>query len=141
MIIFTLSIVGAILKKRGAIKAFLVILMVHLLFSLGSGAYSIYRFFQDSKNETNVCIGGSTDTAIIKECHKAMKIMKAVLIVVFMFVWFMEICMFLSASYVSTGLTSVLTGGCIIVNNYAAQLQEEEESQSNKDFEAVRPQW
>jgi len=83
----------------------------------------MYRFFQDSKNETNICIGGSTDPGVIKECNKAMKIMKAVLIVVFIFVWFMEI------------------WGCIIVNNYSAQLQDEEESQSNKDFEAVRPQW
>jgi len=118
------GIIGAIIKKRGAIKAFFVILMMHLLFSLLSGGYSIYRFFQDSKKEINTCVGGSTDPSVIKECQKAMKIMKGVLIVVFIFVWFMEI------------------WGCIIVNNYAAQLQDEEELESNsKDFEAVRPQW
>ncbi|KAJ7755716.1 hypothetical protein DFH07DRAFT_488275 [Mycena maculata] len=118
------GIIGAIFRKRGFIRSYFGILTVHVLFSMASGVFSLYRFFQDAPADVNTCINNSTDDTVIKACQKGMSVMKGVLIAVFVFVWLMEI------------------WGCIIVNNYSNQLgQEQEMAQKAKDYEASRPQW
>ncbi|KAJ6558554.1 hypothetical protein DFH09DRAFT_1163173 [Mycena vulgaris] len=120
------GIIGAILKKRGLIRAYFAILAVHVLFSIASGVFSLYRFFQDGPDDVNKCIdsSNSTDDVVIKACQTGMSVMKGVLVAVFIFVWLMEI------------------WGCIIIKNYSKQLGEEKAmAQKAKDSEASRPKW
>jgi len=123
-ILSVLGIIGAIFKKRGLIRSYFVMLTVHVLFSIASGVFSLYRFFQDAPDEVNTCINNSTDATVIKACQKGVSVMKGVLIAVFAFVWLIEL------------------WGCIIVNNYSNQLaQEQDLEQKAKDYEASRPKW
>ncbi|KAJ7124928.1 hypothetical protein C8R44DRAFT_126772 [Mycena epipterygia] len=123
-ILSVFGIIGAIFKKRGLIRIYFAILTVHVLFSIASGVFSLYRFFQDAPDDVTKCINNSTDEGVIKACDKGMSVMKGVLVAVFIFVWLIEI------------------WGCIIVNNYSKQLGEEQVmAQKAKDFEASRPKW
>ncbi|KAJ7497109.1 hypothetical protein FB451DRAFT_215881 [Mycena latifolia] len=118
------GIIGAIFKKRGLIRAYFAILTVHVLFSVASGVFSLYRFFGDAPDDVNKCINNSTDDVAIQACQKGMSVMKGVLIAVFIFVWLMEI------------------WGCLIVKSYSTQLGEEQAmAQKAKDYEASRPKW
>ncbi|KAJ7209567.1 hypothetical protein GGX14DRAFT_630782 [Mycena pura] len=118
------GIIGAITKKRGFIRSYLSILIAHVLFSIASGVFSLYRFFQDAPDDVNKCINNSTDTLAIKACQKGISVMKGVLIAVFVFVWLMEI------------------WGCIIVNKYSKQLADEQSvAQKRKEWEESRPKW
>jgi len=123
-ILSVFGIFGAILRKRGLIRTYLAILTVHVLFSIASGVFSLYRFFQDAPEDVTKCIDNSTDKDVVTACQKGMSVMKGVLIAVFVFVWLMEI------------------WGCIIVKNYSTQLGEEQAmAQKAKDYEASRPKW
>ncbi|KAJ6603115.1 hypothetical protein B0H10DRAFT_646516 [Mycena sp. CBHHK59/15] len=123
-ILSVFSIIGAIFKKRGLIRSYFAIMTVHVLFSIASGVFSLYRFFQDVPEDVTKCINNSTDDDVIKACHKGMSVMKGVLVAVFVFVWLMEI------------------WGCIIISNYSKQLGEEQAmAQRGRDYEASRPKW
>ncbi|KAJ7287367.1 hypothetical protein C8J57DRAFT_1049974, partial [Mycena rebaudengoi] len=117
-------IIGAVLKKRRLIRAYSVILFLHILFSIASGAFSLFRFFQDAPVDVTKCIDSSSNDLVIKACQKGISVMKGVLVAVFVFVWLMEI------------------WGCIIVSNYSKQLADEQAAvQREKDYEARRPKW
>ncbi|KAJ7928604.1 hypothetical protein B0H13DRAFT_990647 [Mycena leptocephala] len=120
-VLSVLGIIGAIIKKRGLIKAYFATLTVHVLFSIASGVFSLYRFFQDAPDDVTKCINNSTDDLVIKSCQKGISVMKGVLVAVFVFVWLMEI------------------WGCIIVNNYSRQLGEEQAAAQK--YEESRPKW
>ncbi|KAJ7502792.1 hypothetical protein B0H11DRAFT_1986377 [Mycena galericulata] len=123
-ILSVFGIIGAIFRKRGLIRAYFAMLTVHVLFSVASGVFSLYRFFQDAPADVQTCINKSTDSTVINACQKGMSVMKGVMVAVFVFVWLMEI------------------WGCIIVNNYSKQLgQEQEVAQKARDYEASRPKW
>lgn len=103
------GLVGAVIKRIGLIKAFYVILIVHVVFSIASGSFSIYRYFKDAPDSVRSCVNGSQDDLVVEACQKGVSVMKGVLIGVFVFVWLMEI------------------WGCVIVKSYSNQLVDEAE--------------
>jgi hypothetical protein len=92
----TISIIGAIGKKRGMVSAFFVILVVHLIFSIASGSFSLYTVFRDSQSSVNTCANGSDDPDVIKTCQQGVSVLKGLLVGGFIFLWLMEICTFYS---------------------------------------------
>ncbi|KAJ7668409.1 hypothetical protein DFH06DRAFT_197825 [Mycena polygramma] len=116
-----LGVIGAIIKGLGLIRAYFATLTVLVILSAASGAFSLYRFFQDAPDVVTKCINNSTDDVVIKACHSGTSILKGVVVGVFVFVCLIEI------------------WGCVIVNDYSDQLGEEH--QKAKDYEASRPKW
>ncbi|KAK0476608.1 hypothetical protein IW261DRAFT_1594756 [Armillaria novae-zelandiae] len=90
-------------------RAFYVILIVHVVFSIASGSFSIYRYFKDAPDSVRSCVNGSQDDLVVEACKKGISVMKGVLIGVFVLVWLMEI------------------WGCVIVKSYSNQLADEAE--------------
>ncbi|KAK0455391.1 uncharacterized protein EV420DRAFT_565630 [Desarmillaria tabescens] len=101
------GLVGAVIKRIGLIKTFYFILIVHVMFSIASGSFSIYRYFKDAPDSVRSCVNGSQDDLVVEGCEKGVSVMKGVLIGVFVFVWLMEI------------------WGCMIVKSYSRQLEDE----------------
>jgi hypothetical protein len=98
---------GACCRKLALIKSYAVILAIHLIFSIASGGYSLYHYFQDSPAIVNTCINGSTDQLQIETCKQGEDVVKGVLVGIFIFVWLMEL------------------WGIFIVREYGYQLEEE----------------
>lgn len=103
-------------------------LVVHVLFSIASGSFSLYRFFQDSPDTVRSCINGSSDSLVEKSCEKGVSVMKGVMVGVFVFVWLMEICKSSSSCicHLCIFLRFYHPGGTFIVKHYVEQLDEEE---------------
>ncbi|KAF5370686.1 hypothetical protein D9758_002082 [Tetrapyrgos nigripes] len=102
-----LGLFGALCKRIGLIKSFAFGLAIHVLFSIASGGYSLYRYFEDAPDTVQSCINGSTDSLTVESCKKGVSVMKGVLVGLFVFVWLMEI------------------WGVFIVRSYGQQLDEE----------------
>ncbi|KAJ3988273.1 hypothetical protein F5890DRAFT_522660 [Lentinula detonsa] len=85
---------GATCRKLSLIRSYAIILAIHLIFSIASGGYSLYHYFQDSPNVVADCINGSTDDAMIETCKQGEDVVKGVMVGVFIFVWIMELCKF-----------------------------------------------
>jgi len=102
-----LGLIGAIARKLGLVKFYFGMLIVHLLFSMGTGGYAIYRIFRDSPAYIDRCIGHHGGTYASKVCHDGATVTKAVVIGLFVLLWLIEI------------------WGCVIVNSYSRQLSEE----------------
>ncbi|KAJ7640064.1 hypothetical protein DFH06DRAFT_1216517 [Mycena polygramma] len=115
-----LGIIGAIMKQLGLIKAYFATLTILVILSVASGAFSLYRFFEDAPILVIECINKSTDSAVFKKCHEGVSVIKGVLVAVFVFVCLIEI------------------WGCVILSDYSEQLGEEQQA---KDHEASKPQW
>ncbi|GAW03313.1 hypothetical protein LENED_005031 [Lentinula edodes] len=98
---------GATCRKLSLIRSYAVILAIHLIFSIASGGYSLYHYFQDSPNVVEACINGSTDDVKIETCKQGEDVVKGVMVGVFIFVWLMEL------------------WGVFIVREYGHQLEEE----------------
>ncbi|KAJ7594727.1 hypothetical protein C8J56DRAFT_855185 [Mycena floridula] len=108
-ILSILAIVGAAGKKRGLIKAFFGYLTVHVILSIASGAFSLYVYFQSAPDRVNRCINSSSGSFVaVQACKQGMNVAKGVIVTLFILLWLMEI------------------WGCVIVNDYAKQLEEEE---------------
>jgi len=103
-----LALVGAIARKRGLIRAFFVFLTVHVILSIISGSFFLYALFQNAPAAVNECITTTTASMPREACQKAVDIYKGLAVGIFIFVWLMEI------------------WGCVIVNDYTKQLEEEE---------------
>ncbi|KAK0213019.1 hypothetical protein DFS33DRAFT_89185 [Desarmillaria ectypa] len=101
------GLVGAVIKRIRLIKVFYAILIVHVVFSIASGSFSIYRYFKDAPDSLRSCVNGSQDDLVVEACKKSVSVMKGVLIGVFVFVWLIEI------------------WGCMIVKSYSRQLKDE----------------
>ncbi|KAJ6451002.1 hypothetical protein C8R47DRAFT_1084229 [Mycena vitilis] len=99
-----LGIIGAIMKKLGLIKAYFATLTVLVILSVASGAFSLYRFFEDAPILVLECIGNSTDSTVSKKCHDSVSILKGIIVGVFIFVCLIEICELVN-SQSHTGLT------------------------------------
>ncbi|KAF8626840.1 hypothetical protein AX15_004670 [Amanita polypyramis BW_CC] len=114
-----LGLIGAIGRKLGLIKFYLGILIVHLLFSIGTGAYATYRIFHDAPGYISRCISSHEGPDAAKLCHDGASITEAIVIGFFVVLWLIEI------------------WGCIIVNSYSRQLREETAAERvMKDTEA-----
>lgn len=97
------SLIGAIARKLGLVKFYFGMLIVHLLFSMGTGGYAIYRIFRDSPAYIDRCIGHHGGTYASKVCHDGATVTKAVVIGLFVLLWLIEIC-----KDVSSGLDFIL---------------------------------
>ncbi|KAF9038361.1 hypothetical protein BDZ89DRAFT_1157204 [Hymenopellis radicata] len=109
-LISILGLIGALGKKRRLIQMFHAMLVIHVLFSIASGSFALYRFFLDAPDSVNSCVNGSKDDDVVAACKKGVELLKGVLVGLFVFVWIMEI------------------WGCIIVKSYSNQLTDEESS-------------
>ncbi|KAF8629264.1 hypothetical protein AX17_005843 [Amanita inopinata Kibby_2008] len=103
------SLIGAIGRKLGLIRLYFAILFVHLLFSLATGIFAIYRVFHDAPEYIEKCVGdhGGSLASGSKVCRDGASITKGIVIGLFVLVWLVEI------------------WGCVIVNSYSRQLSEE----------------
>jgi hypothetical protein len=71
-------------------------LIVHLIASVGLGAWAIFRAFKESPQYVTDCISDSTDEAVAHSCHAGATVVKAVTIGIFVVAWLLEICACLS---------------------------------------------
>ncbi|KAJ7103753.1 hypothetical protein C8R44DRAFT_344025 [Mycena epipterygia] len=100
---------GAISKQRGLVSLFGSMLGFHLGFSIATGVYTLYTLFKRNSDEAIAnCINGSTDQHVIDGCKNGLKLLKGLLVAIYVVTWLVELY------------------GCIIVNNYVKQLKEEE---------------
>jgi len=102
-----LGLIGAVSRKLGLIKFFFAMLLIHLIFSLGSGGFAIYRIFHDAPAYIDKCISHHGGKHASQVCHEGATITKVVVIGLFILLWLIEI------------------WGCVIVNSYSRQLREE----------------
>ena len=107
-----MGLVGTLIRKLPLIRAFFGMLVAHLLFSIGTGAYAIFRSFKESRHYVKACIKGSTDHTVIQTCHNGSTLLKIIAMVIFFLAWFFEL------------------WAIVIVHNYSKQLAEEEATSS-----------
>lgn len=98
MTVIIRRLIGAFAKKRKLIQAFHGILVVHVLFSIASGSFAIYRFFLDAPDTVKSCVNGSNDDDVETACKKGVEILKGALVGIFIFVWILEICEYASSA-------------------------------------------
>jgi hypothetical protein len=106
------GLVGAIIRKVALVRAFFGMLVAHLLFSIGTGIYAVFRSFKESRHYVKACINSSTSPTVIQTCHNGATLLKVISMVVFFLAWFFEI------------------WAIVIVHNYGRQLAEEEATSS-----------
>ncbi|KAJ7472239.1 hypothetical protein B0H11DRAFT_2282809 [Mycena galericulata] len=100
---------GTISKKIGLVSSFGSALAFHLGFSVVTGIYTIYTVFKrNSTAAMTNCVNGSTDQTVIDGCQNGLKIVKGLVIAIYVVTWIIELY------------------GVIIINNYVRQLKEEE---------------
>ena len=88
-----LGFVGCLVKSRGMVSSFAVILAIHLGFSVASGIFAIYMVFRQSPEEAiSQCVNGSTDPQVIQSCKTGLNIIKGVLIAVYVVAWLLQLC-------------------------------------------------
>ncbi|KAF4621292.1 hypothetical protein D9613_000566 [Agrocybe pediades] len=113
------GLTGGIIRKLAFIRVYLAMLIIHLLFSMGTGMYAIHRNFKDAPKYISDCASGSKDAGVIKVCNDGAALLKGVMIASFIVGWLLE------------------TWACVIVARYSKQLAEEEATNSIvKDTEA-----
>jgi len=106
------GLIGVFSKTRSFISVYSTILYSHLGFSIATGIFFLYTlFYQTGDNDIQSCINGSTDDTKIEACRKGFETIRGVIVGVFVLIWLIELY------------------GCIIVANYAEQLEEEEAAQ------------
>jgi len=87
-----LGFVGCLVKSRGMVSSFAVILAIHLGFSVASGIFAIYMVFRQNPDEAiSQCVNGSTDPQILESCKSGLNIMKGVLIAVYIVAWLLQL--------------------------------------------------
>jgi hypothetical protein len=85
-------LIGAISRKLGCIKAFLIILILHLLASMGTGIYAIRLVFQQKSEYVEQCVGTSVDPDMTKNCKSSFTLLKVFVVAVYAGAWLIEIC-------------------------------------------------
>jgi len=102
------GLVGTFNRSRSLISVYSTMLCAHLGFSIVTGIFYLYTLFHQTGNtDIQKCIDESTDDATTEACKKGFGIIRAVIVVIFVLVWLIELY------------------GCIIVSNYISQLDEE----------------
>jgi len=113
---------GAISKKISLVSLFGSMLGFHLGFSIATGVYTIYTLFKRNSDEALAnCINGSTDQHIIDGCRNGLKVLKGVVVAVYVVTWLVELY------------------GCLIVSSYVKQLKEEEALNGGADINPNAP--
>jgi len=111
-IVSIFGLIGAIAKRLAFVRLYLAMLIMHLLFSMGTGIYAIHRNFTDAPKYISDCESGSTEKAVIAVCSQGATLLKSVMIGSFILAWLLE------------------TWACFIVVHYSKQLAEEEATKS-----------
>jgi len=122
-IISLFGFIGAITRRLGFIRAYLSMLIVHMLLSLGLGIFAIIRNFKDAPKYYADCIKGpdgvpSQQASVINTCTNGTTLLKSLMIAIFVVIWLLE------------------TWACFIVGNYTKQLAEEDRENLVKDTES-----
>lgn len=88
------SLVGAIGRKHSFIKMYFGMLVGHLVFSIGIGAFALHRVFSDNMGFFDECMKSQPETEEdpSKVCQDAQKVLKGVSVAVFLIFWLFEIC-------------------------------------------------
>ncbi|KAF7362067.1 hypothetical protein MVEN_00552300 [Mycena venus] len=68
---YSCSLVGAILKQHGSVKAYLAVLAIHILFSFHPLHSRCTAFSKTPPDEVTKCINDPTDALTIQACQKA----------------------------------------------------------------------
>lgn len=63
-----------------------------LAFSICSGAYSLYRLFNDKQGAIDDCIGDSDSKLQKTACEKGAGLMRGIMVGLFIVVWLIQIC-------------------------------------------------
>jgi hypothetical protein len=101
--------VGACIKHRSFISLYFTMLCAHFVFSIVSGTFSLYALFHNEGQEAvETCLNGANDEITKEYCGQGNDLMKGIVVATFVVIWLLELY------------------GCIIVNNYMEQLEEEE---------------
>jgi hypothetical protein len=109
------GLIGTFNKARRLISLYSTVLFSHLGFSIATGAFFLYTLFhQTGDADISSCINGSTETLKIEACQKSFEVIRGVIVGIFVLTWLIELY------------------GCIIVANYADQLNEEESLNDTK---------
>jgi len=106
------GLIGAASRRLALVKAFFIILVIHLLASIGTGIYAIRITFMDEADYKANCVSGSEDPAIIQECQHAMVLLKVFVIGIYILGWLLQ------------------TWASVIVFQYTKQLEDEEKARS-----------
>jgi len=109
--ISALGLWGAIAKRRGLIKAFFVMLAIHVVLNIVAGSLALYSYYKNAQVNIDKCISDSNnaDSDLIKStCKHGIQIFNGCMVGLYIFIWLLQIY------------------GCAIVNDYAKQLEEEE---------------
>jgi len=118
-IVSIFGLIGAITRRLGFVRVYLAMLILHLLFSMGTGIYAINRNFKDAPKYISDCASGSKDEGVLRVCNDGAALLKSVMIGSFILAWLLE------------------TWACVIVVHYSKQLAEEEFTRSTvKDTES-----
>lgn len=122
------SLIGSIIKQLRFVRLYSSILAIHLGFSIGSGIFSMYTMFhKDSPEAMAKCINGSTEQSVKDACSKGLAVWKGIEVAIFVITWLIELCTLTSwILLIRYSSRPCFADGCIIVANYAEQLEEEE---------------
>ena len=92
LILCGFSLIGAASRRLTLIKVFLIVLILHLLASIGTGIYAIrITFLEEAQYKIN-CVSDSVDPAIIQGCDHAIVLLKAFVIGVYILAWLLQTC-------------------------------------------------
>jgi len=110
------GLIGTFNKSRSLISVYSTMLCAHLGFSIVTGIFYLYTLFhQTGQTDIQKCIDESTDDATVEACKKGFGVIRAIIVVVFVIVWLLELY------------------GCIIVSNYTDQLDEEKSIKHSRE--------
>jgi hypothetical protein len=85
---------GAMIKNRGMVSGFAIAIAIHLGFSIAAGCFSIYAMFaRDSQAALDSCLQIANDDsdATMQSCKKGLIIIKAVTVVIYVLIWFIQL--------------------------------------------------
>ncbi|KAG5646266.1 hypothetical protein DXG03_003862 [Asterophora parasitica] len=105
-----LGLIGAAGRKLALIRIYFLVLLAHLFFSLATGIYAIFRIFKEGSIFLDDCMASDSAANVEdpkKMCTDGLKLIKGVTVTLFIIFWLVEI------------------WGCVIVNSYGGQLQDE----------------
>lgn len=122
-IVSLFGFIGAVSRRLAFIRAYLSMLIIHLLLSMGLGIFAIIRNFKAAPKYYADCIMGpngvpSQSPSVINTCTNGTTLLKGLMIAIFVSVWLLE------------------TWACVIVVNYSKQLAEEDRANLVKDTES-----
>jgi hypothetical protein len=90
-LVSVLGLIGAISRRIVCIRAFFVILILHLLASIGTGIYAIRLTFLDGPEYSSQCESNSEDPGVIKSCKQAFTLLKAFVVIIYIGAWLIQI--------------------------------------------------